>query len=150
MGNFYQTSNEILYFRMLDLQARLISAGFSDISFRIINSKLAINGTEGFSMLKHMSGDIPVLQEPQDITSSTWQSILDGGIDHVLVLDRYTPMLFLPTNKRSPSKSQVIPKRISQLFDYHLHYYPYHFQRSSIIYLQRTGYIRKFHMRHKV
>lgn len=83
----YQMKSYI--FRMKDLQARLISAGFSDTAFRIINSKLAINGTEGFAMLKHMSGDIPVLQEPQDITSSTWQSILDGGIDHVLVLDRY-------------------------------------------------------------
>jgi hypothetical protein len=74
---------------MQDLQARLISAGFSDVSFRIINSKLAINGTEGFVKLKNMSGDIPVLQEPQDITFSIWQSILEGGIDHILVLDRY-------------------------------------------------------------
>jgi len=76
-------------FRMRDLQARLTVAGFSDVAFRIINSKLAINGTEGFAILKNMSGDIPVLQEPQDITSSTWQSIIEGGIDHILVLDRY-------------------------------------------------------------
>lgn len=76
-------------FRMHDLQARLIAAGFSDIAFRIINSKLAVNGTEGFAILKNMSGDIPVLQEPQDITSSTWQSIMEEGIDHILVLDRY-------------------------------------------------------------
>jgi hypothetical protein len=74
---------------MNGLQARLISAGFPDVAFRIINSKLAINGTEGFAILKNMSGDIPVLQEPQDITSSTWQSIMEGGIDHILVLDRY-------------------------------------------------------------
>jgi len=73
---------------MHDLQARLIAAGFSDVAFRIINSKLAINGTEGFAILKKMSGDIPVLQEPQDITSSTWQFIMEGGIDHILVLDR--------------------------------------------------------------
>jgi len=76
-------------FRMHDLQARLIAAGFSDVAFRIINSKLAVNGTEGFAILKNMSGDIPVLQEPQDITSSTWQSIMEGGTDHILVLDRY-------------------------------------------------------------
>lgn len=75
---------------MHDLQARLISAGFSDVVFRIINSKLAINGTEGFAILKNMSGDIPVLQEPQDIISSTWQSIMEEGNDHILVLDRYT------------------------------------------------------------
>jgi hypothetical protein len=78
-------------FRMHDLQARLNAAGFSDVAFRIINSKLAINGTEGFATLKNMSGDIPVLQEPQDITSSTWQSIMEGAIDHILVLDRYKP-----------------------------------------------------------
>lgn len=73
---------------MQDLQARLISAGYSDVAFCIINSKLAINETEGFAMLKNMAGDIPVLQEPQIIVSSTWQSILEGGIDHILVLDR--------------------------------------------------------------
>lgn len=76
-------------FRMQDLQVRLISAGFTNIAFRIINSKLAVDGTDGFATLKHKSGDIPVLQEPKDITSSIWQSILDGGIDHILVLDRY-------------------------------------------------------------
>jgi hypothetical protein len=76
-------------FRMHDLQARLTSAGLSDIAFHIINSKLAINETEGFAILKNMSGDIPVLQEPQDITSSIWQSIIEGGTDHILVLDRY-------------------------------------------------------------
>jgi hypothetical protein len=92
---------------MQDLQARLFSAGFSDIAFRIINSKLAINGSEGLTMLKHMSGDIPVLQEPQDITSSTWQSILDGGIDHVLVLDRYKLLLHLPINQNFPNNSRV-------------------------------------------
>ncbi|XP_021926245.1 uncharacterized protein LOC110833004 [Zootermopsis nevadensis] len=73
---------------MQDLQVRLISAGFTNIAFRIINSKLAVDGTDGFATLKHKSGDIPVLQEPKDITSSIWQSILDGGIDHILVLDR--------------------------------------------------------------
>jgi hypothetical protein len=75
-------------FRMQDLQARLISAGFSEVAFRIINSKLAINETEGFSMLKNLAGDIPVLQEPYSIVSSSWQSILEAGIDHILVLDR--------------------------------------------------------------
>jgi len=74
---------------MHDLQARLTVGGFSDVAFRIINSKLAINGTEGFAILKNMSGDIPVLQEPQDFTSNTWQSVMEGGIDHILVLDRY-------------------------------------------------------------
>ena len=53
------------------------------------NPTLAINGSEGFAILKNMSGDIPVLQKPQDITYSTWQSIMEGGIDHILVLDRY-------------------------------------------------------------
>jgi hypothetical protein len=53
------------------------------------DSTLAINGSEGFAIVKNMSGDIPVLKEPQDITSSIWQSIMEGGIDHVLVLNRY-------------------------------------------------------------
>jgi hypothetical protein len=53
------------------------------------NSTLAINGSEGFAILKNMSGDIPVLQEPQDITSSAWQSLMKGAIDHIFVLERY-------------------------------------------------------------
>jgi hypothetical protein len=77
-----------IIFRMQDLQARLISSGFSEVAFRIINSKLAINETEGFDMLKNMAGDIPVLQEPHGIVSRTWQSILEAAIDHILILDR--------------------------------------------------------------
>jgi hypothetical protein len=53
------------------------------------NPTLAINGSEGFAIPKNMPGDIPLLQEPQDIISSTWQSIMEGGIDHNLMLDRY-------------------------------------------------------------
>jgi hypothetical protein len=90
LANFTVNRHKIIcnIFRMQDLQARLISAGFSEVAFRIINSKLAINETEGFSMLKNMAGGIPVLQEPNSIVSSTWQSILEAGIDHILVLDR--------------------------------------------------------------
>ncbi|XP_069692843.1 putative uncharacterized protein DDB_G0267840 [Periplaneta americana] len=73
---------------MQELRTRLFNSDFTNVSFSIINTKLAINETEGLSKLMYMAGDIAVLQEPQDNIPAIWNSILDGGVDHILVLDR--------------------------------------------------------------
>ena len=71
---------------MQDLRARLINGGFPDISFRIIISNSNKRYNESLHSLQHSAGDIPLIEESEIIPS--WQSILEGEVDHILVLDR--------------------------------------------------------------
>ncbi|KAJ9580612.1 hypothetical protein L9F63_024227 [Diploptera punctata] len=78
---------------MQHLRARLTKAGFSDVSFRIILSKPSKNDTGKLDILRSYVKDIPVIQESEKI-HSTWKSILESEVDHILVLDRCGQLAF--------------------------------------------------------
>nr|CAD7395155.1 unnamed protein product [Timema cristinae] len=72
--------------RLDQLRSRLNSAGFSDLNFLIVNSAAAASETLGLKTMRSMAGEIPVYQEPTN--GSIWGNVLEGGVDHILIMDR--------------------------------------------------------------
>ncbi|CAG2056126.1 unnamed protein product [Timema podura] len=74
------------------LRSRLNSAGFSDLNFLIVNSAAAAKETLGLKTMRSMAGEIPVYQEPAN--GSIWGNVLEGGVDHILIMDRCVRLVY--------------------------------------------------------
>nr|CAD7596188.1 unnamed protein product [Timema genevievae] len=78
--------------RLDQLRSRLNSAGFSDLNFLIVNSAAAAKETLGLKTMRSMAGEIPVYQEPTN--GSIWGNVLEGGVDHILIMDRCVRLVY--------------------------------------------------------